>query len=165
MVLKEATDSFGDISVKPTYYDMFCMNITLLPILLKFPYDQDNTTHNLSGLISPYTKYIAKYGTAFQRPTLPKPYIPTITITMYDAEQRKSKAIHSARKEDYILYKAAEMGVMRFLNTNVDGTWYQELENAEIFYTKVTAFEMMVHLRNCSGGWNAIDAVDIMSDM
>ena len=164
-VIKEATNTFGNIFVKPTNDDMPRMNQMILPILLNIPYDQVKTTHNLSGFISTSAKYIARYGTAFQLLTPPKPYIPTITATMSNAEQRKVEATHSACKEDYLLYKAAEMGVMRFLNTNVDGTWYQELENAEIFYTKVTAFEMMVHLRNCSGGWNAIDAVDIMSDM
>ena len=54
---------------------------------------------------------------------------------------------------------------MRFLTTNVDETWYQELETAKTFYTKVTAFEMMAHLRKCSGGWNVIDTVNIMSVM
>ena len=37
------------------------------------------------------------------------------------------------------------MGLMRFLTTDVDETWYQDLENMEIFYTEVAAFEMMVH--------------------
>ena len=84
---------------------------------------------------------------------------------MSNAEQRKVEATHSACKEDYLLYKAAEMGVMRFLTANVDETWYQELENAETFYTEVTAFEIMVHLRKRSGGRHTIDAVDILSDM
>ena len=127
MVLKEATDSFGDISVKPTYYDMFCMNITLLPILLKFPYDQDNTTHNLSGLISLSSKYTSKYGISFKRPTCHKPYSPTITDTMSDATRRKAKATHSSQKEDYQLFEAADMGIMRFLTMNVDKMWYWEL--------------------------------------
>ena len=50
-VLKEATDTFGDISVKPTEYDMSRMNRTLLPILLRVTYDQVDATKNLSGLI------------------------------------------------------------------------------------------------------------------
>ena len=69
---------------------------------------------------------------------------------MSDAEQRKAEATHSARKGDYILNEADEMVLMRFLNRNVDGTWYRELENSEIFYTKGTAFKIMAHLQKCS---------------
>ena len=144
---------------------MLRMNQRLLPILLKIPYDQVEATHNFSGLISPSAKYIAKYGTAFQSPTHPKPYRPTITSTIPNAKQRKAEATHSARKEYNLLYKAAEMVIMRFLTTNVDETWYQELETAKTFYTKVTAFEMMEHFRKLSGGRHAIDTVDIISDM
>ena len=39
------------------------------------------------------------------------------------------------------------------------------MENAETFYTKVKAFELMEHLQKRSGGRHAIDAVDIMSGM
>ena len=85
-VIKEATDTFGDIAVKPTNNFMSCMNITLLPILLKIPYNQVDANHNLSGIISPYTKYTSKYVTAFKRPMRPKPYSPTITATMSDAD-------------------------------------------------------------------------------
>ena len=72
--------------------------------------------------------------------------------------------MHSARKKDYHLYEEEEMGIMRFLTTNVGETWYQELENSETFYTKVTALKLMEHLRKRSGGRHAIDAVNIMSD-
>ena len=85
-VIKEATNAFGNISAKPTDDDMLRMNRTLLLILLKIPYKQVETTHNLRGLISSSAKYIATYGTAFQRPMRPKPYSPTITATISDNE-------------------------------------------------------------------------------
>ena len=95
----------------------------------------------------------------------PKTYSPTITATMSNAELRKAKATYSSRREDYLLYDASEMGLMRFLTTNVEDTWYQELENTETFYTEVTAFKIMLHLKKCSGGRHTIDSVKIMSDM
>ena len=55
----------------------------------------------------------------------PEPYCPTITSTMSNADQSKSEATHSARKEDYQIYEAAEIGTMRFLTTIVNETWYQ----------------------------------------
>ena len=57
------------------------------------------------------------------------------------------------------------MGLLRFLTPNVDETWHHELEKAEKFYTKVTAFEIMIQLKKRSGDWHAINAVDIMLDM
>ena len=124
-VEKEATNTFGKIAAKPIGDDMPQLNQTLHKIILNIPYDQVKFTHNLSGLISPFDKYIAKYGTSFQRPKRPKPYSPTITATMSDEKFRKSKATHTACKEDYILYKAVEMGIMRFFTTNVDEKWYR----------------------------------------
>ena len=38
-VIKEATNTFGDTAVKPNDNGMYRMNRTLLPILLKIPYD------------------------------------------------------------------------------------------------------------------------------
>ena len=54
---------------------------------------------------------------------------------------------------------------MYFLTTNINKTWYQELENAETLYTKVMAFKLTEHLQKCSGSRHTIDAVGIMSDM
>ena len=85
-VIKEATGTFGNISVKPTNYGMSIMVKTILPILLKIPYDQVEATHNLSGLITPSTKYTTKYGTTFSLPKHLKPYCSTITATMSDAD-------------------------------------------------------------------------------
>ena len=56
MVVNEATDTFGDIAVKPTKDDMSRMIRMLFPIILKIPYDEVDATHNLSGLISPSAK-------------------------------------------------------------------------------------------------------------
>ena len=123
-VLKEATDNFDDIAVKPTDDGMYHMNRTLLPILLKIPYDQVEATHNLSGIIPPYAKYTTNYGMAFKLPTRPGLYFHTITAPMSDTYRCKYEATNSARKEYYQLYKAEDMGTMRFLTPTVYGTWY-----------------------------------------
>ena len=120
--IKEAIDTFGDIAAKLSDNYMSHINRNIFPILRKIPYYQVDTTHNLSGLISPSAKYTVNYGTAFQSPTRPKPYSPAITSTMSDAERRKDEATYSARKEDYHLYEAAEMEIMRFLATNANET-------------------------------------------
>ena len=97
-VIKEATGTFGNISVKPTNYGMSIMVKTILPILLKIPYDQVEAAHNLSGLIAPSAKYTTKYGTSFKLPTRPHHYCQTITATMSGTDQRKAEATHSSHK-------------------------------------------------------------------
>ena len=57
------------------------------------------------------------------------------------------------------------MGNMCFLTTPVDKTWYQELENADTFYTEVTTFKLIESLHKRSGDRHSIGAVDIMYDM
>ena len=52
---------------------------------------------------------------------------------MYDAEIFKAESTYTARKEDYLLYEADEMGIMRFLTTDVDESWYRELEMRRLY--------------------------------
>ena len=56
-LLKEATNTVGDISVKSTNYGMSLMDKTLLRILLNIPYNQMEATHTLSGLVAPSGNY------------------------------------------------------------------------------------------------------------
>ena len=93
-VLKEATDTFGDIAVKPTDDEISLMGKTLLPIFLKTPYKQVEATHNLIGFIALSAKYTTKYGTAIRRPTRLGPYCLTLTATISEADQCKAKATH-----------------------------------------------------------------------
>ena len=99
-VIKEATNTFGNITLKPTDNEMYPMNRTLPPILTKTPCDQVDATHNLSGIITPSAKYTTKYGTAFKRPMRPGLYCLTITAPMSNANQRKAEVTNSSHKED-----------------------------------------------------------------
>ena len=45
--------------------------------------------------------------------------------------------------------------------TVVDETWYKELEDSDIFYTKVTEIKLLEHLTELCAGLNTVDAVDI----
>ena len=98
--LKEATNTFGNITLKPTDNEMYSMNSTLPPTLTKTPCEQVDANHNLSGIITPSAKYTTKYGTAFKRPTRPGLYCLTITAPTSNANQRKAEVTNSSHKED-----------------------------------------------------------------
>jgi hypothetical protein len=61
-----------------------------------------------------------------------------------------TEAAHKSRLVNYASYEAAKCGIAKFLCNVVDKIWYNNLKDAETFYTKVTALEIMAHLdANC----------------
>jgi hypothetical protein len=77
----------------------------------------------------------------------------------------RAKAAHKSRLDNYASYEAAKSGVAKFLCDVVDEIWYNYPKDAETFYTKVTAFEIMAHLDANSGGLHAIDMISLCSNM
>ena len=77
----------------------------------------------------------------------------------------RTKAAHKSCLDDYASYEAAKHGVAKFLHDVVDEIWYNDLKDAETFYTKVTALEIMAHLNANSGGLHAIDMISLCSNM
>ncbi len=59
---------------------------------------------------------------------------------------------HKARLDDYASYEAAKRGVAKFLRNVVDEIWYNDLKDADTFYTKVTVIDIMALLDANSGG-------------
>ncbi len=53
----------------------------------------------------------------------------------------------------------------KFLRDVVDEIWYNGLKNANTFYTKVTAIEIMSLLDANSGGLYALDMILLCTDM
>jgi hypothetical protein len=75
------------------------------------------------------------------------------------------KATHKSHLDDYASYKAAEHGIAKFLRNVVDKIWYNNLKDAETFYTKDMALEIMAHLDANSGGLHAIDMISLCLNM
>ena len=62
------------------------------------------------------------------------------------------EAAHKLLLHDYATYLAAERGVAKFIRDVVDETFYKDLEDPVSFYNKITAAELIDHLRlNCGG--------------
>jgi hypothetical protein len=76
-----------------------------------------------------------------------------------------AKAAHKSYLDYYTSYKAAKCGVAKFLRDVVDKIWYNDLKDAETFYTKVTALEIIAHLNTNSGGLHAIDMISLRLNM
>jgi len=72
---------------------------------------------------------------------------------------------HKACLDDYASYEAAERGVAKFLRDVVDEIWYNDLKDADIFYTKVTAIDIMALLNANSVGLHAVDMISLRTNM
>ncbi len=76
-----------------------------------------------------------------------------------------AEAAHESRLEDYSSYDAAEHGCAKFLRDVVNEVWYNDLKDANTFYTKVTALEIMAFLDLNSGGLHAVDMISLCTNM
>ena len=79
--------------------------------------------------------------------------------------QVRREAAHRARLNDYTSYKAAERGTAMFLLATVGETWYADLKDADIFYTKVLAIKIMAFLDTNSGGLHAVNMLTLWTNM
>ncbi len=61
--------------------------------------------------------------------------------------------------------QAAKRGAAKFLLVKVDETWYTDLKDADIFYTKVIAIKIMAFLDANSRGLHAIDMITLQMNM
>ena len=76
-----------------------------------------------------------------------------------------AEAAQKACLDDYASYKAAEPGITKFPKGVVDEIWYNNLKDADTFYTKVTAIDIMALLNANSGGLHAVDMISLCTNM
>jgi hypothetical protein len=166
LLFKEARDAFPPIKGKPTDDDLLLIREMLLPILMEVPYNQLGGVHSLTSLIMDDMRYAAEHGgNSFKRP---------IRLPLYDTSIKddattvvcvRAEAAHKDRLDDYASFEAAERGAAKFLRAVVDEVWYNDLKDADTFYTKVTALEIISFLNANSGGLHAIDMISLRTNM
>jgi hypothetical protein len=83
-----------------------------------------------------------------------------MTVVCINAE-----ATHKLQLNDYASYKVAEQGMSKILCNIIDKIWYNDLKNANTFYTKVTAINNMPLLDANSGGLHALGMILLCTDM
>jgi len=98
-------------------------------------------------------------------PSHPPLYNKNITDNATTVVHVHAEAAHKSRINDYASYKVAERGVAKFLRNVVDEIWYNDLKDADTFYTKVTAIDIMALLGATSGGLHAVNMISLCTNM
>ena len=166
LLFKEAFDVFPPIEGKPTDDDLLSIREVLLPILMIIPFDAVGGIHSLTALLTEPAKYAAAHGgTQFLRPARLLLYDATIPDDAATVVRVKAEAAHKSKLEDFANYEAAERGCAKFLRDVVDEVWYNDLKDADTFYTQVTALDIITFLDLNSGGLHAVDMISLRTNM
>ena len=123
----------------------------LNPILKGTDYNPVEANQNLWGIISPADKYLSHHNAAFAVPVRRSLFDKNISKDAPNTIIQKAEAEHTDLCNDHALYNAAKNGFVNLFHTIVDETWYQDLKDANTYYSEVTETNMLVHFRtNCS---------------
>ena len=76
-----------------------------------------------------------------------------------------AEAAHKSKLEDCANYEAAERACAKFLCKMVNDVWYNDLKDADTFYTQVTALDIITFLELNSGGLHAVDMLSLHTNM
>jgi hypothetical protein len=164
-LFKEAHDSLPPLKGKPSDDDLLAIRETLLPLLMVIPYNQLNGVLSLTAILTEAVKYEADHGAKLVCPTRLPLYNKTIADNATTVICVRVEATHKSHLNDYASYKAAEQGMSKFLRDVVNEIWYNDLKNADTFYTKVTAIDIMSLLNANSGGLHALNMISLCTDM
>jgi hypothetical protein len=108
----------------------------LIPILMDIPYNQLRGVHSLTGLLTDPARYAANYGATFVRPVRLPLYDSSIANDATTAVCVHVESAHKAHLDGFASYEAAKRGAAKFLHDIVDEVWYNDLKDADTFYTK-----------------------------
>ncbi len=116
-------------------------------------------------LVDPARYATDRGGSTFRRPVRLLLYDASIADDATTVVRVRSEAAHKARLNDYASYEAAERGAAKFLHESIDEVWFNDLKDADTFYTKVTALEIIAFLDANSGGLHAVDMISLRTNM
>jgi hypothetical protein len=166
LLFREARETFPPLEGKPLDDDLTSIRETLLPILMEIPYDQLGGVHSLTAILTDPGRYAANHGgSTFVCPSRLPLYDKNIPNNALTVVRVRGEAAHRAQLDDYASYKAAERGAAKFLFATVDESWYADLKDADTFYTKVLAIDIMAFLDANSGGLHAVDMLTLQTNM
>jgi hypothetical protein len=138
-LFKEAYNTFPPLKGKATNNDLLVIRRTLLSPSIVILYDQLQGTDFLTAILTEATKYKANHGNnKFVHPKCLPLYNTSIANNATTVIQVRAEAAHKSCLNDFANYKGAEHCVSKFLRDVVDTIWYNDLKDADTFYTKVT---------------------------
>jgi hypothetical protein len=166
LFFKEARDTFPPIEGKPTDNNLQLIRKNLLPILMEIPYNQLGGTHSLVEILTDAKRYAANHGGAtFIRPLRLPFYNVTIANDATTVICVCAESAHQAKLNDYTSFEAAERGAAKILCKVVNEVWYNNLKDADTFYTKVTVRKIIAFLDANSGVLHTIDMISLPTNM
>ena len=169
--VKEAAEVFHTLgSRQPEDEDIVSIRETLVPLLLRIPFDSAASSraqkHNLSGLLQRSSVYASHRTGGATFPTYVALEIyPDIAYDAQHATIRKEEAIHKVKLADEGRRLAAEAGASDFIRSVIDKTWYTDLQDPDDFYTKVTAMDFLDYFETNSTELAETEAVKIPMQM
>ena len=155
--------TYTPVKGQPSDPDLSTLRETLTALFIPMAYDGKKVIHNLVGIIMNEDAYKAHYGANF--PTLSRPaiYDVNIPIDASNAVRVRSKAAHTAKKEDYRIFAAAERESSNFILAVVKDTWVRELRDPNIFYTAVKPQALLAHIQTFCVGIRATDIINLQN--
>jgi hypothetical protein len=166
LLFREARQTFPPFKGKPTDNNLTAIRETLLPILMGIPYNQLGGVHSLTAILTDLMRYAANHGGAGFKHSAHLPlYDKNIADNATTVVHVHAESAHCTRLDDYASYKAAERGTAKFLRKVVKEVWYNNLKDADTFYTKVLALKIMAFLDTNSGGLHTVDMITLCTNM
>jgi hypothetical protein len=166
LLFKEVRDTIPPIKGKPSNNDLLLVREMLHLILMEIPFNQLGGVHSLTAILMDPTRYAADHGGAtFVRPIHLPLYDGSIADNATTVICIHAESAHQAPVDDYASYEVPEQGTAKFLCKTVNKIWYNNLKDANTFYTKVTALEIISFLDANSGGLHAIDMISLHTNM
>ena len=141
-------ETYAPVEGKPSDSELSTLLETLTAILLTIACDGEKGIHNLVSLIMDEDAYRARHGANFPTPSHPEIYNVNITIDASNAVRVHCESAHTAKKEDYRLFAAAERKSSKFILAVVEDTWERELRDPDHFYTAVKTRALLAHLKD-----------------
>jgi hypothetical protein len=129
------------------------------------PYNQLNKVHSLMAIPTKTVKYKADHGAKFVRLAYLPFYDKRIADNAMTVVRICAEATHKSQLNDYASYEAAKGGMSKFICNVVNEIWYNDLKNADTFYMKVTAINIMALLEANSGGHCALGMITLCTNM
>jgi hypothetical protein len=118
------------------------------------------------GILTDATRYAANHGGAtFVRPFRLPLYNVTIADDATTVVRVRTESAHQAKLDNYASFEAAASGAAKFLCEVVDEVWYNNLKDADTFYTKVMASKIIAFLDANSERLHAIDMISLCTNM
>jgi hypothetical protein len=166
LLFTEARDTFPPLKGKPMDNDLMLIRETLLPILMEIPYNQLGGVHSLMAILVDTARYATNHrGNAFKCPDRLPLYDSSIANNATTVVRVRAESAHKSHLDNYARYKVAKRGAAKFLCETVDVVWYNDLKDADTFYTKVMALKIITFLDANSGSLHPIDMISLCTNM